>query len=647
MKKMYPLDMMLSKVSLIAALRLGSILTNAMDTEDADTQVSQTEGSPLCVQPHSSRSMLADAVNFNIKNPAVISMHQAHGTLPALNYSSFGEQECLVWSYEQLDQASDRLAISLYKNGFRKDMRAVVSLYNSIEWALWFWTCVRLGTTFVPLDPRSFSRKAEISHYLRVIKPEVLVVGDNATAEAVQWNHDVELHSVRLKLESSRSAAVPSLIFALLSHPNYAPPRIKYLRIVGLGGNVISPEIADAVSFKLGATAVVAYGMTEGVPAVSTAVDEKLKFECGCTSLGKPTPGTRVKICEPGTRKILVRGEIGELHYSEEILINGYLYGDNTPFYSEGSRRWLNSGDQAKMDRDGAIYILGRYKDIIIRGGENLSPALIESCLSKAGVIAQVLGVPDEIAGELPLAVIQPLRPGSLATETMQALVTKELGHAHVPTMYLTLQDLGIQNFPMTSSGKVQKTQLRQIVMKHLDTQSGAEKIEVRGNDLSTRAQYEPTGKALSGILSGLLGQPEDSLPQDKPIHEMADSISILRLQSHIKRELKKDVSTKDIYRSESIRALAQELKTNKIMSSGSQAVTLRKGLPNAQDMVHTDGDEARALRTRVSVGLALKELGMSWISFQWSLSTLHTSYKREPWPALSECLSPPRVQVL
>ena len=70
-----------------------------------------------------------------------------------------------------------------------------------------------------------------------------------------------------------------------------------------------------------------------------------------------------------------------------ELLIQGYLVGDSRAFYDDFQGHWLATGDQAKMDGEGRIYVLGRYKDIIIRGGENLSPALIETCLNKAGVV--------------------------------------------------------------------------------------------------------------------------------------------------------------------------------------------------------------------------------------------------------------------
>lgn len=127
--------------------------------------------------------------------------------------------------------------------------------------------------------------------------------------------------------------------------------------------------------------------MSEILPTLGTTIDEAYKSEGGCLGLDKITPGTKVKICAPGSRKPLRRGEIRELHLGGDCLIHGYLLGDSSVFYDDPQGHWLATGDQAKIDSEGRIYVLGRYKDIIIRGGENLSPALIETCLNKAGVV--------------------------------------------------------------------------------------------------------------------------------------------------------------------------------------------------------------------------------------------------------------------
>ena len=153
---------------------------------------------------------------------------------------------------------------------------------------------------------------------------------------------------------------------------------------------MITPEAIQAATHKskLGADqAIAAYGMSEAIAICASSTKHGVIQEKGVVCLGKILPGAKARVCEAGRRKALTRGEIGELHLGGDMVINEYLYGDNTSFYTDDSGHWLVTGDQAKMNEDGTLYLLGRYKDIIIRGAENLSPGLIESCLNKAGVV--------------------------------------------------------------------------------------------------------------------------------------------------------------------------------------------------------------------------------------------------------------------
>ena len=160
---------------------------------------------------------------------------------------------------------------------------------------------------------------------------------------------------------------------------------------------MITPETLQAATnkSKLGADqAIAAYGMSEAVPICASSTKHGIVQENGVVCLGKILPGAKARVCEAGSVKALTRGEVGELHLGGDLVIKEYLYGDNTSFYNDDSGHWLVTGDQAKMTEDGKLYLLGRYKDIIIRGAENLSPGLIESCLNKAGVIVLLASSP-------------------------------------------------------------------------------------------------------------------------------------------------------------------------------------------------------------------------------------------------------------
>lgn len=179
------------------------------------------------------------------------------------------------------------------------------------------------------------------------------------------------------------------MLLALLKQPDFSPGKTQSLQKITLAGTVIPPNtVAAATDPKLlGAReAVVVFGMTEGLPIFSSSSKKLIESHRGVISLGQTCPGAKVRVCEHGSRLIVARGETGELHISGGMVIGGYLHGDNASFYTDGLGDWMATGDQAMMDEEGNMFVLGRYKDVIIRGGENLSPALIEICLLRAGV---------------------------------------------------------------------------------------------------------------------------------------------------------------------------------------------------------------------------------------------------------------------
>ena len=126
--------------------------------------------------------------------------------------------------------------------------------------------------------------------------------------------------------------------------------------------------------------AIQAYGMSEGAPISSDKrVDPRL-LSADYPGVGKVLPGARLRICELGSQTTLNRNVPGELHIGGTSVISGYLNDANPEsFYTDEYGSWLRTGDQALIDDNGVLQILGRYKDLIIRGGENISPANIES----------------------------------------------------------------------------------------------------------------------------------------------------------------------------------------------------------------------------------------------------------------------------
>lgn len=183
-------------------------------------------------------------------------------------------------------------------------------------------------------------------------------------------------------------SAVPTIIKALISHQEFSSGRAKSLLQISLGGTAITTELIricqDTTGSGLGvANTTLAYGMSEGSPTLGWHHSTKPMVEDGLMAVGQPIPGARARICKFGSHDCVPYNEVGELHIGGPALISGYISSEDSSFYDSDDCHWLATGDQARMNESGAIFILGRYKDIIIRAGENLAPFKIEACVSK------------------------------------------------------------------------------------------------------------------------------------------------------------------------------------------------------------------------------------------------------------------------
>ena len=195
-------------------------------------------------------------------------------------------------------------------------------------------------------------------------------------------------------------AAVPSMIYGLRNHPSFSKRRLKSLISIDLGGAAIHPEILRTCldPLQFGAlSASTSFGMTESTTSIAWDDTEIPPIQDDSVSVGRPTPGAKVKICAPGSRTPLKREELGELHLGGHQVINSYLCAEEGTLYEdlEDGGRWIATGDQALVDIAGAVHVLGRYKDLIIRGGSNISAASVERVLNKANGIVVSTSVTD------------------------------------------------------------------------------------------------------------------------------------------------------------------------------------------------------------------------------------------------------------
>ncbi|ARX87349.1 AMP-binding protein [Streptomyces alboflavus] len=253
---------------------------------------------------------------------------------------------------------------------------------------------------------------------------------------------------------------VPTMFIAELNLADFATYDLSSLRTGIMAGSPCPVEVMKRVVAEMHMAEVsICYGMTETSPvSLQTRMDDDLERRTG--TVGRVLPHIEVKVVDPVRGVTLPRGQSGELCTRGYSVMLGYWQEPERTAEVIDSGRWMHTGDLAVMREDGYVQIVGRIKDMIIRGGENIYPREIEEFLYAHPKIAdvQVVGVPDERYGEVPLACVILRDPEeTLTLEELQGFCAGRLAHYKVPAG-LRLLD----SFPMTVSGKVRKVELRE-----------------------------------------------------------------------------------------------------------------------------------------------------------------------------------------
>jgi fatty-acyl-CoA synthase len=258
---------------------------------------------------------------------------------------------------------------------------------------------------------------------------------------------------------------VPTMFIAELQHPRFGEFDLSTLRTGIMAGSPCPIEVMKRVvsDMNLGEMTI-AYGMTETSPVscqseVSTPLDKRV------SSVGTVQPHLEVKIVNPETGATLPRGESGELCTRGYSVMHGYWADDVRTREAIDAEHWMHTGDLATMDDEGYVNIVGRIKDMVIRGGENVYPREIEEFLYRHPKVqdVQVVGVPDKKYGEELCAWIV-VKPGQTLTEDgVRDYCKGQIAHYKVPR-YLRF----VEAFPMTITGKIQKFKIRELMREEL-----------------------------------------------------------------------------------------------------------------------------------------------------------------------------------
>ena len=264
---------------------------------------------------------------------------------------------------------------------------------------------------------------------------------------------------------------VPTMFIAELAHPRFAEHDLSSLRTGIMAGSPCPVEVMRRVVSEMNmAEVTICYGMTETSP-VSTQSSPDDPLELRVSTVGRVHPHLEIKLVDPETGAPVGRGETGELCTRGYSVMRGYWNDEERTREVIDGDGFMHTGDLATMDEQGYVNIVGRSKDMIIRGGENVYPREVEEHLHGHPdvVDVQVIGIPDERLGEEIMAWVV-LRPGATTTtDDLAAHCQGRIARFKIPRHWKLVDE-----FPMTVTGKVQKFRMREIAVAELGLERAA-----------------------------------------------------------------------------------------------------------------------------------------------------------------------------
>jgi fatty-acyl-CoA synthase len=255
------------------------------------------------------------------------------------------------------------------------------------------------------------------------------------------------------------------MFIAELDLPEFNDFDLTSLRTGIMAGSPCPIEVMRKVIDQMHMSEVtICYGMTETSP-VSTQTTAEDDIDHRTATVGRVHPHVEIKIVDPVTGECVARNSPGELCTRGYSVMLGYWNDADQTAEAIDQAGWMHTGDLATIDQDGYVNIVGRSKDMIIRGGENIYPREVEEFLYSHPLIkdVQVVGVPDARYGEEIAAFVIARTPDPIDAEAVRAFCRGKIAHYKIPRYVVTVEE-----FPMTISGKVQKFKLREQAIEWL-----------------------------------------------------------------------------------------------------------------------------------------------------------------------------------
>ena len=258
---------------------------------------------------------------------------------------------------------------------------------------------------------------------------------------------------------------VPTMYVAQLEHPEFARFDLESLRTGIMSGAPCPLPLMEKVVSLMGIREVcIGYGQTEASPIITfTSVDDPIEVRVG--TVGRPIPGLEVKLVDPATGREQGAGEAGELCVRGHCVMAGYYNNPEATARAIDAEGWLHTGDLARRREDGNYRIVGRSKELIIRGGENIYPPEVEEFLHHHPSVAEVAvaGLPDAKYGEVVAAWVVPKSGATVTADELRHHCQGQIAHFKVPQYIMIVQAL-----PRTVTGKIRKHVLKETAIGEL-----------------------------------------------------------------------------------------------------------------------------------------------------------------------------------
>lgn len=315
-------------------------------------------------------------------------------------------------------------------------------------------------------------------------------------------------------------------------------------------------------------------------------------------SIGTVAPSQWIKVCRHEGTEAVPLSTAGELHISSASLIPRYIgaQASNSDFYTgQDGTRWFNTGDEAVINEAGQVFLTGRHKEVIVRGGENISPAAMEDAIARNPQLKRVellvVGAPDEIAGHVPVVVVK--QPSlTINPHTVQLLhqtILDEMGPIYVPSAVLALRTLGLVDWPKTTIGKLQRGKVGSLVEAFLSRKqnSSTQDISVHDGAQSKSSPADILSETLKRVWADAIGIADpDKLPMDKSIRLFSDSITLMRVRAGLLRETGVALSLAEMAEADTIKSLLEILLARQL------AAPSLPPTPDSRQFMDSDGKE-------------------------------------------------------